>query len=1453
MRSKFIVLFVSVLLAGLVSPSVWGQTLDPSCIQNGGSYECVPHERLGPMIYTGSSNDHLASSLLGVLTFSSAEAVQGRVEAGFANTNFAACRSWSQVQPWTSMAKLLPCGNGHYPGWCVTGEQNAFPYIADEEIRLMKYAANCSDVPSQARLSIRRDQIAYCPSGFVPNTYGQLKDTYCVGTRNRSYSPMKNNGCSQNAVGNPCNAATGNKYQRDIDYVAPNAGGLEFVRVYNSSTGKWTHTYSDHITVKSSSPAVFGNQVTMHRADGREYTFLQGPNNTFLADPDLYVSLVPIYVDGSLAGWQYTDANGTIENYDSTGRLTGIRQLNGLAKLLSYGNGAISVQDSFKRTIEIYKNSHGQLTKVVDPAKNVFLYSYDEAGNLTVVQYPDLAQRVYHYNETAYTGGLAFLHALTGITDENGKRFATFAYDAWQRAVMTEHAAGVGRFKLKFLDDGTEVTDPLGTERMYWFTAAAGTIFNSGISMPCESCGDNASSKTYDGNGNLTSRTDHKGIVTTYEYDERGREISRTLNTREGEERIITTEWHNILRKPITINDGNRMTEFNYDVKGNLLSKIIRDKAENTSIKQTFKYNNFGQLTEIDGPRTDVADISRFVYDLSGNLTTATNALGHITRFTSYDAHGRPAEVIDPNGLTTKLSYDKRGRIVSRIVGQKSTSYFYDGVGQLLKVILPTGDAISYTYDDAHRLTDIRDSTGARIHYTLDAADNLINAEIFDEDGNLSRESKATFNHLGSLQKIISSNNRETLFEYDENGNVTTITDPLLRQTFFNLDALDRTREVIFPDESSIKIDYDMNDQVTTVTNARESVVTYTRNSLAQTKQVESDDFEPYVIAQQYDKAGNVKSKVEARGITTSYTYDALNRLTSISAPNVTTSVYSYDAGPNGKGRLTSMADESGSTSFVYNSQGRIDSVSRMLNGLSLTTRHVYDTAGRLIQLIYPSGRAITYRYEKGQIRGIDIGTTPLLSQISYDSFDSPRSWRWANGQNYLRTRNLDGDVTSFPEGAVQKVIERDEYGNIIRISAAGDHSRTQRFAYDAVNRITEYLVGLDTTPKESYRYDRNGNRTSLTVLGVEYPYVYDEEYPSDFLLTAPGPVPRNWIADMTSLRDGTHVFVVDGLRRISSVSSGGKSTSYLRNAFHQRVTKKSSNGNTMHYVYDEEGHLLAELDGFGVSLREHVWLGDQPVAVLDRGEINYVYADHLNTPRLITDTSNRVRWSWLSDPFGRALPDSNPANLGSFEYNLRFPGQYYDVESGLHHNYFRDYDPQTGRYIQSDPIGLDGGLNTYVYARANPLTRTDPYGLQDSVDRHNRPLPVPSPIQILAYYSTEMKRVGLLEPADDVFHCIAACKAIKNGGKSEEVRWWMDLKEDTDFIRNRFGLYREKRTDTEMVANMNADKAVNEVGIRCPPEKTCEQQCEPYVQALPPKSETIMRNYLKSPAYRKY
>ena len=143
-------------------------------------------------------------------------------------------------------------------------------------------------------------------------------------------------------------------------------------------------------------------------------------------------------------------------------------------------------------------------------------------------------------------------------------------------------------------------------------------------------------------------------------------------------------------------------------------------------------------------------------------------------------------------------------------------------------------------------------------------------------------------------------------------------------------------------------------------------------------------------------------------------------------------------------------------------------------------------------------------------------------------------------------------------------------------------------------------------------------------------------------------------------------------------------------------------------YHYNDAGLLTTEFDGDGNILLEHVYLGSTPVAVIKGGTTYFVHVDHLGTPRSITRQNNTVVWGWESKPFG----DDAVTDLIGLEYNIRMAGQYEDLESGLFYNCNRTYSPKTGRYLESDPIGLQGGLNTYGYVGGNPNSFVDPMGL---------------------------------------------------------------------------------------------------------------------------------------------
>ena len=160
-----------------------------------------------------------------------------------------------------------------------------------------------------------------------------------------------------------------------------------------------------------------------------------------------------------------------------------------------------------------------------------------------------------------------------------------------------------------------------------------------------------------------------------------------------------------------------------------------------------------------------------------------------------------------------------------------------------------------------------------------------------------------------------------------------------------------------------------------------------------------------------------------------------------------------------------------------------------------------------------------------------------------------------------------------------------------------------------------------------------------------------------------------------------------------------------------------------MIYHYDLEGRLLAESTETGAMLADYVYINGIPFAKINGSTINFYHVDHLGSPQVMTNSSGDIVWDGEFLPFGEPFSIS-----GAITNNLRFPGQYFDLETGLHQNYFRDYDPKTGKYIQADPIGtrvsnyagadsseMKGVINVYTYVGNNPITLIDPFGLTAS------------------------------------------------------------------------------------------------------------------------------------------
>lgn len=375
--------------------------------------------------------------------------------------------------------------------------------------------------------------------------------------------------------------------------------------------------------------------------------------------------------------------------------------------------------------------------------------------------------------------------------------------------------------------------------------------------------------------------------------------------------------------------------------------------------------------------------------------------IGHVTQITRYNAHGQPEELIDPNGLTTTLVYDVRQRLLSRAVGTEITSYQYDNAGQLKKIIFPDNSFLSYTYDAAHRLTDMVDNLGNRVHYTLDNMGNRTKEELFDPSNNLVRTQQREYVALSRLWKDIGAQNQITQYQYDAQGNLKQIADPLSQATNFQFDTRNRLKQSTDPANGVTQQTLDALDQITQVSDPRNIDTTYTYNGFGDVTQEISVD--RGTITYTYDAAGNVKTVTDARGVKHTYTWDALNRPTKrthatvTGVPGAAQLIWSYDTGTHGIGRLSSMTDESGSTSFSYDAHGRLLTKTQTAKigtvNYNQTLNYQYDNVGRLSQMTYPSGTQVTTTYgADGRPSELRINGNLLLSNITYQPFGEPKS-----------------------------------------------------------------------------------------------------------------------------------------------------------------------------------------------------------------------------------------------------------------------------------------------------------------------------------------------------------------------------------------------------------------------------------------------------------------------------
>jgi RHS repeat-associated protein len=1086
--------------------------------------------------------------------------------------------------------------------------------------------------------------------------------------------------------------------------------------------------------------------IKLQRANGRQLIarlYEQG----WRADGD-----VSLKFHQTATGWQLVDEDGTVEAYDSQGKLLSITDRKGVKVGLSYdaANRLTQVSDPYGRTLSFVYDAAGRMVEVKNPLGRATKYSYDTNQRLAGVVYPDGTKKQYVYEVANQPS------ALTGIVNELGKRVATWTYDASGKATGSSNANGVDKTTITYDEQQSTVKNALGQTTTYAYTAPVlGIALTDSVTYP-----NGGNRREYDSNGNLIRYTDANGVSHTYTYD-LSRNLPLTVTEAAGtaEQRVTINQWHATFKLPTQVTVGNLTATYSHDASGNVLSVSKKDTALNTVQTWRYQYNVAGLMTQSTDPK---GIVQRYVYDAKGNIASSVNALGHSTQYT-VDAAGQLLTAVAPNGNTVTYSYDVRGRKTgvvktSRVTAlspalKESTQYRYTAAGQLSGATLPTGQTLAYMYDGAGRLVKVSDNLGNSMVYALDLIGQVKKLEVKDSAGQLSFAVNHVYDEMGNRINSVGARKNDQ-FAYDGLKQLVAHSDSQGNGSGFAYDGLKRMRTVSNPDGGSVSTDYTVLDQLTRVTGTLNEATQYTVTALDTRQQTVSPDTGKTVYT--HDANGNVLSQTDALGNKTSYTYDALNRLTQQTDKDGTTR-FTYDESftnlPGNYNRLTRLVSPSGTQTYQYDGFGRLAQVQQTQGAVVRTTKYAYTAGGQLVTVTYPSGVKVDYQYTGGQVSAVLINGKPQLSQIKYNAVGQLVSGTFANGEKLKRTYDTSGN----PTGTALATYGLDATGSIQQITTTPNAvvsmtniNQSIGITYDAMNRITDWNdtfnqkpatgTTIKTTATARYDWDTNSNRRSLNQTQssqVNAGTVSDTSNTQDLSYGAGNRLTRNTTSQQigtvtnnrnqavtldaagNTLNDGLRAYSYTAAGRLKSLVSAGKTTQYSYDAQNRRVLKTFGTSSTA-YVYAEsigEGStalsptsLMGEYSSTNnKDNKEYVYLGDTPIAVVQTGNVLTVQTDHLKTPRQVTDSTKKVIWNWAYSAFG----ENQPTTTNNTTLNLRYPGQYYDAESKLHYNINRYYDPATGRYTQSDPIGLAGGINTYTYVGGNTVGKTDKNGLQ--------------------------------------------------------------------------------------------------------------------------------------------
>ncbi|MGW3060519.1 putative T7SS-secreted protein [Streptomyces goshikiensis] len=903
----------------------------------------------------------------------------------------------------------------------------------------------------------------------------------------------------------------------------------------------------------------------------------------------------------------------------------------------------------------------------------------DSDGGYTVTD-PE-SGHVRHFSE----GGL-----LTQLDDRNGA-WITFSYDAAGTPLALTHSGGPelrltssdGRITGLALADGTQIL-------RYGYT-----------------------------DGHLTEVTNSSGRPLRFDYDALGR----------------ITSW---------TDTNDRHFDYVYDER----HRCIAQSGTNGHLNVRFAYEP-GRTTRIDtrGHHT------RFLVNDLAQITAEIGPTGATTRFT-HDAYNRPLSYTDPLGRTTTLTYDEAGRLVcvTRPDGRTSRAE-YNALGRPVTVIAPDGRVTRQTYDDQGKRTSVTDPTGATTHFAYDARGHL--ASVTDALGHtttvrcdraglitsttdplgatttctrdgfgrpvavtdpLGHTAHLTWSVEGRLLRRVNPDGTEESWTYDGEGNCLTHTDAMGGVTVSEYGDFDLLLARTGPDGTCHTFTHDMELRLTEVSNPQGLTWSYVYDEAG--RLASETDFDDRTLTYGYDASGILTSRTNAAGETTTYEHNALGQVIRKDAAGLTTS-YAYDTFD----ALASAASAESTITWLRDDAGRL--LSETVDGRTLT--YGYDALGRRTGRTTPGGSESLWTYDAAGRR------TALTTAGRTLTFG-----RDAAGQELTRTLNPALSLTH----------EYDDMGRRTAQSVTGQDGRTlQRRGYSY--RADGYLTGIDdsTTGLRTFTLDAASRVTAVETDSWSERYAYDEagnqtsaSWPGDH----PGAEAQGDRAYTGTriTRAGSVRYEHDALGRVTlrqktRLSRKPDTWRYEWNAEDRLVGVTTPDGTRWRYRYDPLGRRTAKqrLSESGSVLEETLFAWDgttlceesagrvtvtwthqglHPLTQTERigqGDVDdrffAIVTDLVGTPTHLLAEDGTTAWHTRATLWGTTTWNSDATAYTP----LRFPGQYYDPESGLHHNYFRTYDPETAHYLSPDPLGLAPAPNPTTYVH-NPHTWADPMGL---------------------------------------------------------------------------------------------------------------------------------------------